>query len=102
MRIVLLTKYNIEVSDEAFSKNIRRLTNQIWKMIPMKENEEDWKKQLDTVIIEIVGLKEITEDPQFLQLLSKLEGLKSYDLPFERFRKTVFEIISLLQGGIIK
>ena len=33
----------------------------------MRENEEDWQKQLDTVIIEIVGLNEIfIYDPQFL------------------------------------
>jgi hypothetical protein len=33
----------------------------------MKENEEDWEKQLDTVIIEIAGLNEIfIEAPQFL------------------------------------
>ena len=36
-----------------------RLTNQLWKLIPMKENEEDWKKQLDTIILEITGLSEV-------------------------------------------
>jgi hypothetical protein len=44
-----------------------RLTNQIWKLIPMREHNEDWKKQLDTVIIEIAGLNEIfIWSPQFL------------------------------------
>lgn len=63
----------------------------------MKENEEDWEKQLDTVIIEIAGLNKIfVEVPQFLQLLSKLEGLyKAED--FFIYRKTVFEAINLLQ-----
>ena len=47
----------------------------------MRENEEDWQKQLNTVIIEIAGLNEIfLQDPQFLQLLSKLEGLKVVDI----------------------
>jgi hypothetical protein len=33
----------------------------------MRENEEDWEKQLNTVIIEIAGLNEIfIEMPQFL------------------------------------
>ena len=36
-----------------------RLTNQLWKLIPMKEHEEDWQKQLDTVVLEIAGLNEI-------------------------------------------
>lgn len=63
----------------------------------MKENEEDWEKQLNTVIIEIAGLNEIfIEAPQFLQILSKLEGLYKAD-SFLIYRKTVFEAINLLQ-----
>lgn len=64
----------------------------------MREHQENWKKQLDTVIIEIAGMNEIFMDPQFLQLLSKLEGLKVQETSFELYRKTVFETISLLQG----
>lgn len=65
----------------------------------MRENEEDWNKQLNTVIIEIAGLGELlSSDPLFLQLLSKLEGLGLIDTTFEFYRKTVFECISLLQG----
>lgn len=75
-----------------------RLTNQLWKLIPMKEHEEDWQKQLDTVIIEITGLNEILIfSPSLLTLLSKLEGLKIVEIPFTLYRKTVFESISLLQ-----
>jgi hypothetical protein len=93
---VLLTKYGIaEVED--MQKNIMRLTNQLWKLIPMKEHEEDWQKQLDTVIVEITGLNEILIfTPSLLTLLSKLEGLKLIDIPFVLYRKTVFEAISLL------
>ena len=65
----------------------------------MRENEENWEKQLDTIIIEIAGLNEIfVYQPQFLQILSKLEGLKvNKDLDFQIYRKTIFEIINLLQ-----
>ena len=59
------------------------------------------REQLDTVIIEIAGLNEIfLWEPQFLQILSKLEGLKVMDDvldDFQIYRKTVFEIINLLQ-----
>ena len=75
-----------------------RLTNQLWKLIPMKEHEEDWQKQLDTVILEITGLNEILIfTPSLLTLLSKLEGLRTVGIPFTLYRKTVFEAISLLQ-----
>ena len=94
-----MTKYEFDFAKETVDKNVMRLTNQIWKLIPMREHNEDWKKQLDTVIIEIAGLNEIfIWSPQFLQSLSKLEGLKvTEDIDFALYRKTVFEIISLVQ-----
>ena len=99
---VLQTKYGFEISNEDFNKNIIRLTNQLWKLIPMKEHEEDWLKQLDTVSIEIAGMNSLIETEhtsQFLQLLFKLEGLKEkQDIDFEIYRKTVFETINILQG----
>ena len=93
----MLTKYNFEFELQDVKRNVQRLTNQMWKLIPMREHEEDWKKQIDTVIIEIAGLNEIFSGPQFLQLLSKLEGLKSCDTTFELYRRTIFECISLIQ-----
>ena len=93
----MMTKYGFSVSIESTEKNIKRLTNQLWKLIPMRENNEDWIKQLETVIIEIAGLNEIFIDPHFLQLLSKLEGMRLKEINFELYRKTVFECISLLQ-----
>ena len=93
----MLTKYNFEFELQDVKRNVQRLTNQMWKLIPMREHDEDWLKQLDTVILEIAGLNEIFIAPQFLQLLSKLEGLRVQEINFELYRKTVFECISLLQ-----
>ena len=60
-------KFQIDFSHEDLNANVQRLTNQMWKLIPMREHEEDWKKQLETVIIEIAGLNEIfIYEPQFL------------------------------------
>lgn len=95
---MLLTKYNFDVPIEVIELNIKRLTNQLWKLIPMRENEEDWEKQLKTVTLEIAGLNEVfLSFPQFLQLLSKLEGLQQTETEFDFYRKTVFESINLLQ-----
>ena len=52
---MLLTKYSFLVPIEEVNKEVKRLTNQLWKLIPMREHEEDWQKQLDTVIVEIAG-----------------------------------------------
>lgn len=94
----MLDKYGIGFNKNDVIKNIRRLTNQLWKLIPMRENEEDWQKQLDTVILEFVGLNEIFIGPTFLQALSKLEALKVKEVDFDFYRKTIFECISLIQS----
>lgn len=64
----------------------------------MREHNEKWKRQLETVIIEVAGLNELFNlKPQLLQLLSKLKGLQIEETDFELYRKTVFESINLLQ-----
>ena len=93
----MITSYGFDFRARDIEVSVRRLTNQLWKLIPMREHKENWPKQLDTVILEIAGLNEIFIYPQFLQLLCKLEGLKTQETDFEFYRKTVFECISLLQ-----
>ena len=64
----------------------------------MYEHNEDWKKQLNTVNIEIAGLGRIfAAVSQFLALRARLEGLLEEEIEFSIYRKTVFECISLLQ-----
>ena len=64
----------------------------------MRENEEDWLEQLNSVLVEISGLGEIfNSNEKFLILLSKLEGLRITEIEFTTYRKTVFESISLLR-----
>ena len=92
------TKYIFDFSIEEINNEIIRLTNQLWKLIPMRENNENWQNQLETVIIDIAGKDEIfLHNSHFLQLLSKLEGLRLVETEFSIYRKTVFECINLLQ-----
>lgn len=94
----MISKYELHFPQESIEANVSRLINQCWKLIPMRENNENWIKQLDTVVLEITGLGEIfLNQPAFLQLLSKLEGLKQVETNFDFYRKTVFEIIGLIQ-----
>lgn len=95
------SKYGFEFPAEALAAEIKRLTNQVWKLIPMRENEEDWQRQLIAVIIEVTGLRDIfLSDSHLLQLLAKLEGIQSLgeELNFEDYRRTVFECTTLVQG----
>jgi len=93
------TKYDFSIEEDVLQSDINRLTNQLWKLIPMKENGENWLEQLNSVIIEITGLNKIFNyNDKYLILLSKLEGINAKnDIPFSIYRKTVFESISLLR-----
>ena len=89
--------------DEVFvnslvTKDLRRLINQIWKLLPMRENEEDWRQQLESVLVELRGLHKMFGDQlDFLILLSKLEGLYE-ERSYLVYRSSVFSAISILTG----
>jgi hypothetical protein len=36
--------YNVNFSNATITQDLRRLVNQIWKLLPMRENNEDWQK----------------------------------------------------------
>ena len=97
----MITKYGFEFDQQSINKELIRLTNQLWKLIPMRENNESWDRQLETVIIDIAGKDEIfLHNSHFLQLLSKLEGLRVEETEFIIYRKTVFECINLINEVI--
>lgn len=92
----MITTYGGNFQEELIRVDLRRLINQTWKLLPMRENNEDWQKQLDTVLNELYGLHEIFGGQlDFLVLLSKLEGLPQID-NFMSYRVIVFGAISLL------
>ena len=62
----------IIIPDSVITSDVNRLTNQLWKLIPMRENQENWLAHLDTLIIELAGLNGLssnTVNEKFLILL---------------------------------
>lgn len=98
----MIDKYNIGIPDSVQQTDKIRLINQLWKLVPMRENNEDWRLHLSIVIEEISGLVKIYKDKvEGLILLSKLEGLTSEVCEdFMLYRKTVFKCIDLLSRMI--
>lgn len=87
---------NVNFTPSIIQKDLRRLINQIWKLLPMRENNEDWQKQLGSVLNELYGLQAMFGDRlDFLVLLSKLEGLPKTE-DFMTYRTVIFTVISLL------
>lgn len=98
---MIKTTYSSSIEKDTLIDNLMRLTNQIWKLIPMRENNELWVEHLNTVIAEISGLYEIL-DLDSLILLSKLEGLKYNNIDFMTYRSSVFKCINILNRVLMK
>ena len=99
---MIKTKYDFNFPEEVIDFDAKRIINQIWKLIPMRENDENWIFHLDILIEEISGLGIIlNKESDFLILLSKLEGLRTVDEEnFMLYRKTVFRCIDLFSKVI--
>ena len=95
----MTTKYNLEIDNQIILTNLKRIINQVYKLLPNKEEGIEWKIPLDTIIEELAGMSSLFMEnlgPDFLMLLSKLEGLKNLEEDFFNFRRTIFECLNLL------
>lgn len=92
---------DVTCSKEILAEKLHRLTGQVFRLLPAREEGEDWIKPLETVIVEIAGLFNLIEDLQTgLTVLSKLEGLRQQgtDVEFPLYRRTIFECCTLLSN----
>ena len=63
----------------------------------MRENNEDWQKQINNVKLELIGLNAIFNfDSNYLHLLANLEALLIVDTEFTQYRSKVFFSFFLL------
>jgi hypothetical protein len=101
-------KYNIELDNRAFLDNLERISRQIYKLLPVREEGGEWRKPLSTLIQEISGMNELLlrKQKKIFVLLCKLEGLLNLtkDEDYYNFRRTIFECISIcnkIEGEIL-
>jgi hypothetical protein len=97
----MIIKRNGSIEDDAIKSNIRRLLNQTFKLLPLREEESDWGKSLDSILEELTGMDSllIGKHEILFSLLCKLEGLysltKKEDFPL--YRKIIFECLTLFE-----
>lgn len=97
----MIIKYNINLSQNIIKKDIKRIINQIYKLLPLREEGQDWKKLLQTIIQQLAGMQRLflgQQEQSFLILLCKLEGMNilTSEDQFYLYRRTIFECLSLL------
>ena len=81
---------------------LKKITNQIYKLLPCREEGGDWQLPLQTCIEELIGLNLIAIDQQEIlsPLLCKLQGLFILIRPedFYLYRRTIFECLALMNS----
>lgn len=96
----MLLKYNLEIDKEAIQVNLTRLTNQIYKLLPIREEGGDWRRPLETIMEEVAGVDRLFLDqqPMVYKLACKLEGLYSlnYAEDFMLYRSIIFECLGII------
>lgn len=98
---VVLTS-GITIDKEAITFNIKRIINQLYKLLPMREQGKDWIKPLQTLVEEVTGMKKLIagQDHLFFTILCKMEGLFSLNKEEDMilYRRIIFECLSLLNS----
>lgn len=95
----MVFKYDLEFDSDAIKKNIDRITNQIFKLLPNREEGGDWQTPLQNLIYEVIGIKSLWIDQvNLFSLLCKMEALLTLtgENDFLAFRKLIFECLSLM------
>lgn len=92
-----MTKYGKEIENRNFNLYIDSLKNKTYKLLPLREENLQWEKHLETILIEISGFNSITlNQVKIISVLSKLEALKDLE-DFQTYRKTIFESLNILE-----
>lgn len=97
----MILKYNIQIENKDISYRFQNLINQIYKLLPIREQGANWEKPLQTIIEELAGIQRLMDGNYseiFFPLLSKMEGLYSLidEEDFFCYRRTIFECLGLM------
>ena len=91
------------IDSNAVRTVIKKLTNHMYKLLPMREQGSDWKKLLETLIVQVSGMKELLQDQDELifSLLCKMKGL--FNLTDDKkdlvlYRRIIFECLGILNN----
>ena len=97
----MILKYNVDIEEQTIHNRLQNLINQIYKLLPSREEGADWEKPLQTILEELAGMQRLMNcgySEIFFPLLNKLEGLYSLveDDDFLCYRRTIFECLGLM------
>lgn len=99
--MIIETVTGVDIDDKVLYKYFKNLVNLFFKILPMKENEEDTLDvYLRTLQVELLGCKNLIivldNDPRMLSLISILQYLIDFpECSLHNVRREVFHAISI-------
>lgn len=92
--------YETQLNKITLGENLERIRGQIFRCLPVYEEGGEWRKPLETLIIELLGIHSfLPENKELLSLICKLEGLRvgtEEEIDFLLYRRTIFEACGLI------
>ena len=93
------------IKNQALIEYYKMLIGRVYKLLPMKENQEDsqcWKKEKDKLILELhSGEKLFNNSGLYVEIIYKLECLDELEhIPFDKnspFKKCIVETIDVIR-----
>ena len=58
----MVLKYSLSIDKNAIQSNLKRLTNQIYRLLPTREEGGDWRRPLETIMEELAGMSRLFFD----------------------------------------
>ena len=96
----MIIKYNANIDNSVIEDSLKKIINQVYKLLPTREEKTDWQKPLETLLVELAGMDNllIGQHEILFPLLCKLEGLSvlTDEDDFALYRRTIFECLGLL------
>jgi len=57
----MILKYNFYIKNDIIYDRLQTLINQIYKLLPNREEGVDWEKPLETISEELAGIHRLTD-----------------------------------------
>lgn len=93
--MVVKDKYGYNFKNEAIINYLTGLKNNIYKLLPLREENLEWKKYLESLLVlELKGCEDLFTNINFISLICKLNSL--YNVNFYLYRKGIFESLKIV------
>ena len=90
--------YNIKMSTAIEEGYNNKLKSKLFHLLCEREENGEWQKFLDSILIELMGVEEEEQTINYYILFRKLAATRYLDYTY--FRSTIFDCMSLVGRGL--